>query len=159
MTENNNPSLSSSKTKQTEQDYEQADNVNGLTNYTLDENGIVTNYFETLDTVYKEDKNYTIYTDGFSFRYTINDNKGNVLDIGYHDYRGSFNLYYQGNLLVLDYGFGGNTRPSYRYYDVENGRVSSFYSNPLAVSDTKVAYFIYREQDGEEVLIVQDIPF
>ena len=125
--------------------------------YSVDSNGVVMNFMDTLDTLYKSDKTYTIYTDGFSFRYTVEDNNGNLLDMGYHDYRGSLDLYYQGNLLVLEYGFGGNANPSCRYYDVENGRVSSFYENPLATSDTKVAFFTFRERDKKNVLIVQDI--
>lgn len=135
----------------------QAEDTNLSKNYTVNRNGIVTNYFDTLDTVYKNDKNYTIYTDGSSFRYTVKDNKGNVLDMGYHDYRGSLNFYYQEDILVLEYGYGGNLRPSKRYYDVENGRVSSFFNNPIAEFSTKVAFFTFRERDKKNVLIVQDI--
>lgn len=143
--------------EQEEQAFEQTDKSVLAEKYSVNDDGIVINFLDTLDTLYKSDKNYTIYTDGFSFRYTVEDNNGNVLDMGYHDYRGSFDLYYQGNLLVLNYGYGGNIGASERYYDVENGRVSSFFSNPIAVSDTRVAYFVYREQDEKNVLIVQDI--
>lgn len=121
------------------------------------ENGIVMNFFDTLDTVYKQDKNYTVYTDGFSFCYKVNDNNGNLLDIGYHDYRGSLDLYYQNSLLVLEYGYGGNLKASKRYYDLENGRVSRFFGNMVAQSDTKVAYFTYFEDGNKTALIVQDI--
>ncbi len=125
--------------------------------YTISPDGIVMNFLDTVNTIYKSDKNYAIYTDGFSFRYTVNDNNGNLLDMGYHNYRGSFDLYYQGDLLVLDYGYGGNTGASERYYDVEHGRISPFFSSPIALSDTRVAYFVYREQNEKNALIIQDI--
>ncbi len=154
---NKDDTLVSLESGQNEPSSKQTGDVNLSKNYTVDQSGIITNFLGTIDTIYKKDKNYTIYTDGFSFRYTVNDNKGNVLDIGYHDYRGSFDLYYQGNLLVLDYGSGGNSGTSKRYYEVERGLISPFYSNPIALSDTKVAFFTYREQDNKNVLIVQDI--
>lgn len=154
---NNDDILVSLESRQNESLSEQTKNINLSKKYTIDQSGTIINFLETIDTIYKKDKNYTIYTDGFSFRYTVNDNKGNTLDIGYHDYRGSFDLYYQGNLLVLDYGFGGNSGTSQRYYDVERGIISPFYSNPIAVSDTKVAFFIYSGQNDKNVLIVQDI--
>lgn len=155
---NSNPSKPASTQNQQEQQASNQTKKDVLAEkYSIDSNGIVTNFMDTLDTLYKSDKNYTIYTDGFSFRYTVEDNNGNLLDMGYHDYRGSLDLYYQGNLLVLEYGFGGNANPSCRYYDVENGRVSSFYENPLATSDTKVAFFTFRKRDKKNVLIIQDI--
>jgi len=128
--------------------------------YSVDENGNVMNFFDTLDTLHKSGENYQIYTDGFSFRYTVTDNNGKVLDIGYHDYRGSFDLDYQGKLLVLEYGSGGNVGiigVSKRYYDVEAGRVSPFFAGVLAHGGTKVVYFAYREQEKKTVLIVQDL--
>ena len=121
------------------------------------ENGTGTNFSDAFDTIYKQDKNYTVYTDGFSFCYKVNDNNGDLLDVGYHDYRGSLDLYYQNNLLVLEYGNGGNLKGSKRYYDLENGRVSRFFDNTVAQSDTKVAYFTYFEDSNKTALIVQDI--
>ncbi len=128
-----------------------------LGKYNINEDGTVINFFDTMDTVYKQDVNYIVKTDGFSFCYEVNDNDGNSLDIGFHDYRGSLNFYYQEDILVLEYGYGGNLRPSKRYYDVENGRVSSFFNNPIAEFSTKVAYFKYSESKNENILIVRDM--
>lgn len=116
-----------------------------------------TNFSDAFDTVYKQDKNYIVYTDGLSFCYKVNDNNGDLLDVGYHDYRGSLDLYYQDSLLVLEYGNGGNLMASKRYYDLENGRVSRFFDNTVAQSDTKVAYFTYFGDSNKTALIVQDI--
>lgn len=154
---NNNNAIDQSKIEKPEVFSKQEDDFNLSEKYTVNQNGIIMNYLETIDTIYKSDDNYTIYTDGFSFRYIVKDNSDNVLDIGYHDYRGSFDLYSLGKLLVLDYGSGGNSGTSKRFYDLEKGQVSRFYSNPIAVSDTKVAFFAYNEKDNKEVLIIQGI--
>lgn len=128
-----------------------------LKKYNINGDGTVINFFDTMDTVYKKDVNYIVNTDGFSFCYKVNDNDGNLLDIGYHDYQGGLNFYYQEDLLVLEYGYGGNLRPSKRYYDVKNGRVSRFFDNPIAEYSTKVAYFTYSESKNENILIVRDM--
>ena len=154
---NANTTTNSSQNEAGEQINKQDDKTNLSEKYAVDDNGTVINFLDTIDTSYKEDKNYSIYTDGFSFRYIVKDNDGNLLDMGYHDYRRNFDLYYLGKMLVLDYGSGGEAIPSRRYYDVEKGRVSAFFLNTIAVTDTKVAYFSYEEKKKKDVLIVQDI--
>jgi len=88
--------------------------------------------------------------------YEIYDNYDNLLDKGYHDWRGSFDISKEKNIVTLKYGFGGTSvHPKYRLYDVEKGKVSRYFDGPIAVFDNLIAYVVAKEEKG--ILIVQDI--
>lgn len=104
----------------------------------------------------KETDNYRItssekYAGNF---YEIYDNDKNLLDKGFHDWQGAFDISQDGEIVVLKYGYGGNAQPSYRVYDVKNGRVSRYYKGPFTRHGNLVAYF--RLLDDDAVLVVQD---
>lgn len=113
---------------------------------------------EDINIVYQEDKHFTIYTNENQvvYRYEVYTDTGEVLDQGYHSWRGSFGLEYSGNLLVLEYGSGGPIW-SKRYYDVTKRKVSQFFFKPLCATDELVAYFSHEGPDGETTLIIQNI--
>lgn len=111
-----------------------------------------------LNVTYKEDDNYIIYTNEETatiFKYIVKDDDGQIIDSGYHDHRGNFDIFEKDNLLVMNYGTGGNSWYE-RYYDTTNGRVSRFFERPAASSDELVAYFI-TDKDNEITLVVQNI--
>ena len=95
----------------------------------------------------------------FEAEYPTND--GNLLDQGYHGWRGSFGLSFnEDGILVLNYGSGGSPPLwSERYYDVTNGRISRFFFNPPVQSHSNlVVYFEAKEEyDGDIVLIIQNM--
>lgn len=107
---------------------------------------------------YKEDKNFLItksdeYAGDF---YEIYDNYGNLLDKGYHGWRGSFDISKNGDIITLEYGFGGtNVFPKYRFYDVANSMVSRYYDGPVDIYGSNVAFF--KEENGKVVLAVQNM--
>jgi hypothetical protein len=125
----------------------------------LDEN--TWNYLDSLDLPYQQDENFEIFTDESctGFFYYVKDNNGNVMDQGYHGWRGSFGLEFnQGGILMLEYGLGGTpSQWQRRYYDVSNGRVSRFFSKPMQTHDELVAYFTWKEEDGDLVLVIQNM--
>ena len=127
--------------------------------YYYDDYGNLRSIFDTLTVPYEVKKNYEIYTNDADianvYHYYVKDNSGNVIDEGYHHWRGSFKFSFKNNLLMLNYGFGGNYSWQERYYDVEDGRISRFYQTPLKTSDELIAYFI--TEDGKPVLVVQNI--
>ncbi len=87
--------------------------------------------------------------------YEIYDNDGNLLDKGFHDWRGSFDILQKGDIIKLEYGFGGTgVHPQYRLYDVKNSVVSRYFGGPVAINDNHVAYFNVGED--RTVLVVQD---
>lgn len=106
--------------------------------------------------IFKTGDNFTICTDKekIHYYYTVEDKNGAVMDRGYHDGRGGFDLGYQNGFLLLYYGHGGNSFEK-RYYDVSGRRVSQFFPSPVAESDSLVAYFV--REDSEIKLIVQNI--
>ena len=112
---------------------------------------------EIFKTVYKQDKNYEILSDDdlTAFHYFVKDHNGYMIDEGYHDARGSFDIDQKGTFVILDYGYGGNARLQ-RYYDVSNGRVSRFFERPVASSGELVAYFSVNGDD-QIVLVVQNM--
>ena len=126
--------------------------------YNLDPYGNVMNYFSTLDILLEENANYEIYTDEAhsAFLYTVRDNQGNIIDHGYHSYRGSFGFEEHSDLLVMKYGNGGNSW-SERYYDVTNGNISRLFECPVAHSDSMVAYFTFDAQNNNIILVIQNI--
>ena len=88
--------------------------------------------------------------------YEVYDNDGYLLDKGYHGYRGSFGLSKDGNIVVLEYGFSGtHVFPRYRFYDVENGRISKFYPGPVARRGELIA-LLGEKEDDSVALIVQN---
>ena len=104
----------------------------------------------------KETVNYRItsseqYAGNF---YEIYDNDKNLLDNGFRDWQGAFDILQDGEIVVLKCGYGGNAQPSYRVYDVKNGRVSRYYKGPFTRHGDLVAYF--RLLDDDAVLVVQD---
>ena len=112
---------------------------------------------EKYSVVHKTGENFTIYTDQkeiMHFYYYVRNKSGEVIDRGYHNSRGSFDLEYQNGLLVLDYGYSAHFFDK-RYYDIEGGRISQYFSRPVAESDRLVAYFT--QEDDQFKLIVRDI--
>ncbi|MBQ6714350.1 MAG: hypothetical protein IJN15_02235 [Clostridia bacterium] len=110
-----------------------------------------------IDDIYKQNNNFVIYTnDNYTlFKDSIKDDKDCVIDYGYHNGRGSFDIYYEDKLLVLNYGFGGNSWFE-RYYDTSNGKVSRFFERPIQHTNSLVACFVLDEKN-KIVLVVQDI--
>ena len=53
--------------------------------------------------IYKSDKNYKIFTNEemTEFEYFIYDNDGGIIDMGYHDSRGSFDIYEENGLFGI----------------------------------------------------------
>ena len=78
------------------------------------------------------------------------DDNGETLDQGYHDWRGGGSFDEKDGILQLTYGYGGPLC-DVRYYDTTRGRVSPFFSMPLATHGETVAYF---SMGGEEILLV-----
>ncbi len=115
------------------------------------------NFESTFTIVTKNEKNFVIkssddYAGNF---YEIYDNTGNLLDKGFHGWRGSFDISKEHNMVILEYGFGGTgVHPKYRLYDVERGIVSRYFEGPIAVRDTLIAYF--NVIDEKAILVVQD---
>ncbi len=116
------------------------------------------NFESSFTEVYVKEKNYEIrhskeYVGDF---YIIYDNNGNLLDKGYHGYRGSFDISKNNNVVTLEYGFGGtHVFPKYRMYDVKKAKVSRYFEGPIAVHDTLIASFITK--NNKAFLVVQDI--
>lgn len=124
--------------------------------YNYSEDGFIWNYLDTLNVIYESGANYEIFTDDDKtcFYYRVLDNIGSTIDEGYHDWRGSFSFEEINDMLVLNYGFG-SSQWQQRYYDVESGRVSRFFQNPIQISNELVAYFTY--MSDEIVLIIQNM--
>ncbi len=114
--------------------------------------------FSDFNIVEKKEKNFEIQTNDnrSAFVYYIHDDNGYLMDIGYHDARGSFDVFYEGNLVVLDYGAGGNSWHE-RYYDTAEGKVSRLFEQPVAHTKEKVAYYDFNKGDEKPILIIQDI--
>ncbi|MBR2353480.1 MAG: hypothetical protein IKC69_03045 [Clostridia bacterium] len=117
-----------------------------------------TNYsfFDTFKVVCEEHRNYKLLTnaDVTGYCYYVYDNAGELLDSGYHDFRGCSFSFKDG---YLSYHDAGLTFVWYeRYYDVENGRVSRFYYRPLDTHKNLVAYYGHNSDD-EIVLVVSDM--
>ena len=124
---------------------------------TVDSNVSFSQVQGTFKTIIKEDTNFTIYTsEEYSADfYKIYDNKGHLLDEGFHPWRGSLDITKSDNIVTLEYGLGGNSTPRYRFYDVENGKVSRFFDGPIKTKDNLIACFDTR--DSVTYLTVQDI--
>lgn len=116
------------------------------------------NYMFSIEMLFYEGKNYKIYSDSqqTGFHYYVNDNNGEIIDEGYHSWRGKLEFEYSNELLVLDYGFGGSEWQR-RYYDVAIGSVSRFFYKPIAENGNLVAYFSTDDKTNKTVLIIQDI--
>ncbi|MBQ3547951.1 MAG: hypothetical protein IJA44_05720 [Clostridia bacterium] len=116
------------------------------------------NFENTFTEIYVKEKNYEIRHSKYHVGdfYTVYDNYGNLLDKGYHGYRGSFNISQKDNVVTLEYGFGGTyVFPKYRMYDIEKGMVSRYFEGPIALKDNMIASFIIK--DDRAYLTVQDI--
>lgn len=115
------------------------------------------NFENSFSNIEKENNNYIIkssdkYAGNF---YEIYDNESNLLDKGFHDWRGSFDISKDGDIIKLEYGFGGtDIHPQYRLYDVKNGKASRYFHGPVATHGNKIAYF--NTIQDKAVLIVQD---
>ena len=107
---------------------------------------------------YKSGENFKVYanSDLTAVEYLIFDDEGRILDKGYHNLCGSFDIYKDNKLLVLKYGQVGNSWYS-RYYDIATKRVSSFFDSPVANTDELVAYFLFNKKDNKIVLVIQNI--
>lgn len=121
------------------------------------EHGTLDNCLDGIDIVYKQDKNYKILSneEHTIFHYLIRDDSGYIVDEGYHNQRGSFDIHQNGELLTMNYGYGGNVFYE-RYYDIANGTISRFFENPIASSNELVAYFIVKDSNKGIVLIIQN---
>ena len=106
----------------------------------------------SVDVVCEEGDNYQIYTNAeeTAYRYVVLDDNGETLDQGYHDWRGGGSFDEKDGILQLTYGYGGPLW-DVRYYDTTRGRVSPFFSMPLATHGETVAYF---SMGGAEILLV-----
>lgn len=113
-------------------------------------------YFESFNIVLEESENYKLLTDTdkTGYQYYVYDNYGEVIDTGYHDYRGcgfsfrdGYLVYYNGGLTITWYE---------RYYDLEDGRVSKFFLRPLDTHENLVAYY-RQNSNGETVLAICDM--
>lgn len=128
-------------------------------NIATDTTEIYENEYELLDAdvLYKSNKNFKIYTNASEtiFCYYIYDNNGGLIDIGYHDWRGSFDIWMDDTVLVLEYGFGGSSWYR-RYYDTEQGMVSRYFYKPVATYQDLVAYFT-TSKEGIITLIIQNM--
>lgn len=113
---------------------------------------------DNIDVIYKQGENYKILSNEevTIFYYSIKDDNGNIIDAGYHNYRGSFDIYEKGEFLTLDYGYGSNIWYE-RYYDLSNGRISRFFERPIQISNELVAYFMVRDFDDAIVLVIQNV--
>lgn len=115
------------------------------------------NFENSFSNIEEENNNFIIkssdsYAGNF---YEIYDNYSNLLDKGFHDWRGSFDIYKDGDIIKLEYGFGGTgVHPKYRLYDVKNSKISRYFGGPIATYGNKVAYF--NENQNKTVLVVQD---
>ena len=116
------------------------------------------NFERTFTTVRVNEKNYIIKTstDFAGDFYEIYDNNGNLLDKGFHGWRGSFDISKERDIITLEYGFAGTSvHPKYRMYDAEKGIASRYFEGPIAVNGTLIAYF--KVSNEEASLVVQDI--
>lgn len=113
---------------------------------------------DNIDVIYKQGENYKILSNEevTIFYYSIKDDNGNIIDAGYHNYRGSFDIYEKGEFLTLDYGYGSNIWYE-RYYDLSNGRISRFFERSIQISNELVAYFMVRDFDDAIVLVIQNV--
>ena len=113
-------------------------------------------YFDTFKVVCEEHQNYKLLTnaDNTGYCYYVYNNAGELLDGGYHDYRGCSFEFKDGYLSYHNAGLTFTWHE--RYYDVENGRVSRFYYRPLDTHKNLVAYY-GRNSNDKTVLIVSDM--
>lgn len=116
--------------------------------------------FKSTFTIIKEEtENYIIKTSDAHAGcfYEIYDNEHSLLDTGFHDWRGNFEITQTDNIVMLRYGFGGTSvQPSFRFYNVDSGKVSKYYSGPLACNGETVAYFV-KNDDTTAKLIVRNM--
>jgi len=119
---------------------------------------IFENFERSFTTVSVNEKNYIIKTssDFAGDFYEIYDNNGNLLDKGFHGWRGSFDITKENDIITLEYGFGGtNVHPKFRLYDAQKGIASRYFEGPIAVNGTLIAYFDVSNEEAS--LIVQDV--
>ncbi|MBR4016990.1 MAG: hypothetical protein IKK11_04160 [Oscillospiraceae bacterium] len=116
------------------------------------------NFERTFTTVRVNEKNFLIKTsaDFAGDFYEIYDNNGNLLDKGFHGWRGSFDITKENDIITLEYGYGGtNVHPKFRLYDAQKGIASRYFEGPIAVNGTLIAYFDVSNEEAS--LIVQDV--
>ena len=116
------------------------------------------NFERSFTTVRVNEKNYIIKTsaDFAGDFYEIYDNNGNLLDKGFHGWRGSFDITKENDIITLEYGYGGtNVHPKFRLYDAKKGIASRYFEGPIAVNGTLIAYFDVSNEEAS--LIVQDV--
>lgn len=163
MSKFNNDKLHAKKTLNMDFVFDSLENVdfdlkNIVTQYALNASSFE-NFKNEYTEIQTEDSNYIIKTNKEEFTeylYEIYDNNGNLLDSGFHDWRGSFHISKKDNIITLEYGYGGtNVHPSFRFYDVEKGIASVFFAGPIATNNNLIAHF--SETDTDATLIVHDI--
>ncbi|MCL2165943.1 MAG: hypothetical protein FWH49_01455 [Clostridiales bacterium] len=129
-----------------------------VSKYNVDHDGNIWDYMSTLNILDQQGDNYEIYSDerNTAFHYYVMDNNGDVIDEGYHDWRGELSFEERDGILILNYGFGGSPALwQCRYYDVENGKVSRFFPKPVQTHEEIVVYYTYKAQSEEWVLVIQ----
>ena len=135
-----------------------ATDIGVSTEYHIGEDGYIWNYFDTLTELIKDEKNYKIYTDkgNISLYFEVINNNGELIDSGYHGWRGGVGLSFnEDGILILDESFG-SILWNQRYYDVTNSRVSRFFFRPVQTHGEVVVYFTPKETGGF-ILVIQNM--
>ena len=101
-------------------------------------------------------KNYEVYSAEVyhGYYYRIYDNQGKEITHGYSSWKFAGIEAINDSLLMLTEN-NAMALFSAQYFDVENGRISPFYPNPLGACSDLVAYFEVGE--NEEYLVVRDL--
>ena len=125
-------------------------------NYIYSSEGYIVNYYNTLNKVVDDDNNYQVFSDerGINQRYYVFDNYGNLLDEGYNS--NGIEFIKNENIMTLVFHVDGNALERYRYYDLENGKVSRFYTNSLCTYNERIVYFT-KDKNDDIVLIVRNM--
>jgi hypothetical protein len=128
--------------------------------YKFSSDGFLYNYLDTITELFEESENYRIYTGkgGLIYYYEVVNNTEELIDQGYHGWRGGIELtVIDDNMLELRQSFGG--APPFwqkRFYDVSNSRVSRFFPNPVENHGELIAYFRYTDNSAGYVLVIQN---
>lgn len=89
-----------------------------------------------------------------SYEYCIYDNENNILDTGTTINRPS-KIFSLGNNIIKNYQTAGTGVYRSRYYDIDNRKMSQWFSGDIAETTEKVAYLDYTV--GTTKVFVQDI--
>lgn len=141
-------------------EFNESNSMISITYYSGEDDAETTEHFalklQPLNIVWGKDDNFEILTnaEGTAYRYCVYDNNGQLLDQGFHDFRGCGFSVKGGYLCYYDASL--TFQWAERYYDVEKGLVSPSYYRPLDTRKNLVAYYD-TNSDGKTVLIIRDI--